>query len=256
MIGKRTVRPRVRMRIRTRGMTRRRQWIVGGLTAAVLLGSTSALALRFQEQTVPCAVAIAGDRSLSSDDEVLVQERIGEAEAFVDARSSCESVFVESINARPGQSVSWQGPLRGHGSNPLDTERSTKANLAEVHRQIEKIFSSPPTSGTNIVWWFRDAGSSVRVPPGGVVYAALYTDGLNTIAPANLMERTTPSRIADMLRTLEPLPELKGWHIRFVTVDRTARGAVSEQVAQGARAFWIVFVRATHGSLEGYAPVS
>lgn len=232
----------------------RRRWIIAGLAGAAAVAAP-AIALVTRTKPAPCYLVIAADRSLSANLAKLNEERTREANLVLDRYANCETVFMASINAKPGQAWVWTGPLRGHGTNPFDTGQRRDQNLKVARTQVAAMFASPATKGTNIVQWFRDAAAALgELPRGAVVHAYLYTDGMNTVGVNVSKEIPRGTSMAEVVRTLAPLPRLSAWEVHFVGVNRTVSGGVSVEAAQRAQIFWEAFVKACGGALVEYAP--
>ncbi len=228
--------------------------VVGLLAGAYLLTSKEPLlaaATRYR-----CVEVVGADRSGSQSARAVVDRWRDEADTIVNRAADCEGLIVaEDVYAQPGKSEVREISLRVQGLNRLDEEQKRKTRVREAKAAVEEVLGQPASGGTNLIGWFHQVGNHLQGLAGKpTVHVTLFTDGINTMAPVNMLKADLSRKgVTALLDRLGPdLPDCSDWRISMLGVDATSQGGVPQEVADGAERFWRAFIGACHGKLLRY----
>jgi hypothetical protein len=248
----RPVRP-VRKRSTRRHQSRRRLVAVV-LTGLALIGLVVVyLATRSQ---AGCFEAVGADKSGSQKGPAVIDRWSGEVDAIVGWAAACKGVvFAEAIYAQPGKGEVRRIPLSVSAINRFQEQQLLRKRIPEAKAAVEEVLNRPAGGGTNLIAWFHSVEAHLEGIPGEpVVNAALFTDGINSVEPVNMLKTDLSSEgVAALIARIRPdLPNCSNWRIQMLGVNTTADGGVDPRLAQGAERFWRAFVGACGGTLVRY----
>lgn len=126
--------------------------------------------------------------------------------------------------------------------HPLTAIENSTENLNQAKSQVERIFGGPAGGLTNYINWFHEMDDQLdQSPENTQAEAWLIGDGINTTPLDMRSTNLGPQGIRAALKSLQPLPDCRGWRIHFVGVNRTRKEGVTDKLAEGAERFWRAF---------------
>jgi hypothetical protein len=213
-------------------------------------------AYAFTKKESGCVELIGADKSGSQDGATVVDRWSDEVDAIVQRAAACEGIVIaEAVYEQPGKGRVDRISLDVDAVNDLHKRELLQERLPTAKAAIQDVLEQPAGGRTNLIGWFYAAGAHLEDRPGApMVNATLFTDGINSVEPVNMLEADlSPRGVTALIERLRPeLPHCRGWQIRMLGIGTTAKGGVDPRRAQGAERFWRAFVTACGGTLVRY----